>query len=122
MEKNRIRRKQCGIKSHIVRDDRNEREEDDMLKESERILRDQGNTLSKAESAIDVLGEQLAHVRDNTISVHSGRKQSNINTRMMAFEAIINQVPTMNIPVLMQSYSTRLVTTLDYMPHCTALE
>ena len=34
MEKNRIRRKQYGIKSQIVRDERNEREKDDMLKES----------------------------------------------------------------------------------------
>ena len=34
MEKNRIRRKQYGIKSQILRDERNEREKDDMLKES----------------------------------------------------------------------------------------
>ena len=64
----------------------------------------------------------MASVRDTTISAHSGRKQYNINTRMMVYDAITNQVPTMNIPVLMHSYNKRLGTTLDYVPHRTTVE
>jgi len=40
MEKNRARRKQYGVKSQTSRDERNEREKDDLFKESKRIIRD----------------------------------------------------------------------------------
>ena len=43
MEKNRARTKQYGIKSQKIQDERNEREKDDMLKESEGIIRDQSD-------------------------------------------------------------------------------
>ena len=43
-----------------LRDERNEREKDDVLKGSDRIIRDQGDKLCEAEIAIDVLGEDLA--------------------------------------------------------------
>ena len=41
---------------------------------------------------------------------------------MMAYDAIINQIPTLNIPLLMQSLSRRLGTALDHVPHCTTVE
>ena len=123
MEKNRARRKQYSIKSQKIQDERNEREKDDMLKESERIIRDQSDKLCKAEIAIDVLGEELASLKDSsTIPAHSGKKQFNMNTRMMVYDAIINQVPTMNIPLLMQSFSRRLGAALDHVPHRTTVE
>ena len=43
-----------------IRDERNKREKDDVLKGSDGIIRDQGDKLSKAEIAIDVLGDDLA--------------------------------------------------------------
>ena len=94
-----------------------------MLKESERIIRDQSDKLCKAEIANDVLGEELASLKDSsTIPAHSGRKQFNINTRMMVYDAITNQVPTMNIPLLMQSFSKRLGAALDHVPHRTNVQ
>ena len=67
---------------------------------------DPGNKLSKAEIAMDVLGKELARLKDSTIP-YSGKQQFRISTRMMVPDAIINQVPTMTIPLQMQSLSKR---------------
>ena len=40
----------------------------------------------------------------------------------MVYDAILHQVPTMNIPLLMQSFSRRLGATLDHVPHCATVE
>ena len=71
MEKKRARRKQYCITSQKIQD---KREKDDMLLESERIIRDQGDMLCKAGIAIEVLGEELASLKDSTIPTHSGKK------------------------------------------------
>ena len=43
-------------------------------------------------------------------------------TRMMVFDAIVNQVPTNNIPKLIQKYSLRSGLTLKDVPHRTTVE
>eukprot|EP00112_Aurelia_sp_Birch-Aquarium-sp1_P020960 Seg5518.1 transcript_id=Seg5518.1/GoldUCD/mRNA.D3Y31 product="hypothetical protein" protein_id=Seg5518.1/GoldUCD/D3Y31 len=105
MEKNKTRRKLYIMKSQKLRAERHEREKDNALKESKRIIRNQAKILSETQVANDMLGEELESLRDSTVQAHSGKKQYSIETRMMVYDAIINQVPTLNIPVLMKSFS-----------------
>lgn len=46
------------------------------MKESERIILDQGNKLCKAEIAIDVLEDELTSLRDSTIPAHIERNNT----------------------------------------------
>jgi len=41
---------------------------------------------------------------------------------MMVYDAIMHQVPTKNIPLLIQSLKRRLGAALDHVPHCITVE
>ena len=122
MEKSKKRRKLYTMKSQKLKAERLEREKNNALKESKRIIRDQAHKLSEAQVANDELGEELSSLRDSSVQVHSGKKQYSMETRVMVYDAVINQVPTLNIPALMLSFSRRLGVPMDHVPHRTTVE
>ena len=49
-------------------------------------------------------------------------KTYNSNTRMMVYDALVNQVPMQNIPVLIESQCKRTDQKLSAVPHRTSVE
>lgn len=70
----------------------------------------------------DKLKEMEKERRTDEQMTKSDGKSYNSKTRMFVFDSIVNQVPTLNIPGLLQSFATRNNYTLSSVPHRTSVE
>ena len=69
-----------------------------------------------------VLEEQVRGLQAQSKEVKADGKSFSSNMRMMVFDAVINQVPTNNIPKLLEKFSARCGLNFSDVPHRTTVE
>ena len=65
--------------------------------------------------------EQLS-AATSQVSSKKDRKTYSVDIRMMVNDSVINQVPTKNIPMLIQKFAERTGVKLDEVPHRSTVE
>ena len=69
-----------------------------------------------------LLEEKIEDMEDMTKTTKSDGKGYNTSMRMMVYDAIVDQVPTTNIPHLINKFAMRCGVTLSDIPHRTTVE
>ncbi|KAK6174995.1 hypothetical protein SNE40_013538 [Patella caerulea] len=88
-------------------------------------LSEKDELIRQYENEICELKEKLAEIekeKTKQIETRKDRKTYSTDTRMLVYDAIVNQVPTQNIPIMMDSHSKRMGETLLSVPHRSSVE
>ncbi|CAM1319971.1 Uncharacterised protein r2_g2834 [Pycnogonum litorale] len=88
------------------------------LKEKEDIIRNLENEKLVLEETV----EQLKTLMEQEKKSKKDEKTYSLDTRMMLYDAVVNQVPTKNVPTLIQKFSERSGITLKDVPHQNTIE
>ena len=87
------------------------------LRDKDEIIR----FLDSKKMVLEEMVQELSSAQKEKRMKENGKTYSP-DMRIMVYDAIVNQVPTQNIPLLIQSHANRTGENLDSIPHRTTVE
>ena len=99
-----------------------DKEAEERIVNRERKLAEREKEIVQLQRNQLLLEEKVKEMESVSKAIKSGGKSYNSEMRMMVFDAVENQVPTSNIPKLIEKFSIRNGVTLQEIPHRSSVE